>query len=241
MADLQKILIEYGLKEKQAKVYLACLQVGSGSVLKIAEKAGLPRSTTELILKSLHEKGLVSSYKKKTVARFSAEDPHKIISTLKGKTELIERALPKFMAMYGSSQLKPSVRFYDGKAGMKLILNEILSEAKELVCFSSADDLFSTLEEFEGFVKKRVEDKIPIKVILRDSPKAQERKRLGPRQLRQVKIIPASYDYHGLIYVWENKIAMFSLTGDLNAVLIESKELAQVQRSLFTALWNQLN
>lgn len=127
--NLEKTLKEFGLKEKQAKVYLACLQVGSGSVLRIAERAELPRSSTELVLKILQQKGLASSYFRKSIKHFSAEDPHTIVALLKERTEMMEEALPKFMAMYRSSEKHPSVRFYEGTRAMKLVLGEILSEA----------------------------------------------------------------------------------------------------------------
>ena len=237
--DLERTLIDYGLRPKQAKVYLATLQVGSGPILKIAQQAGLARSTTEIVLTSLLEKGLVSSFKKKRVRYFSADDPHTIVGTLKEKTSIIERALPKFMAVYGSSKSRPTARFYEGTIGMKIILQEILEEAKNLLTFGSAEDLFSTLESFPEFVKKRLELKIPIKAILKDSAKVRERKFLGPQQLREVRLIPEHYDYHGLFYVWNDKIAMFSFGADLSALVIESKELAQVQRSLFQALWDK--
>ena len=35
---LEQTLKDYGLKEKQIKVYLACLQLGTGPVVKIAQK-----------------------------------------------------------------------------------------------------------------------------------------------------------------------------------------------------------
>src|SRR3989338_11711458 len=140
-SNLERTLIDYGLRPKQAKVYLATLQVGSGPILKIAQQAGLARSTTEIVLNTLLDKGLVSSFKKKRVKYFSADDPHTIIGTMKEKTTIMERALPKFMAVYGSSKTRPSVRFYEGKAGIKIILEEILNEAKNLMSIGSPDDL----------------------------------------------------------------------------------------------------
>src|SRR3989344_5835618 len=136
--SLAKTLQEYGLKEKHAQVYLACLELGSGSVLKISQKATLPRSTTEAILNSLQEKGFVSSFKKKKARYFSTEDPKKIIASAKAKAELLEKALPEFRSMYARSHIIPTVRFYRGKEGMKAMLGEILEDthAKELLAFS---------------------------------------------------------------------------------------------------------
>jgi len=238
--DLERTLIDYGLRPKQAKVYLATLQLGSGPILKIARQAGLARSTTEIVLASLLEKGLVSYFKKKRVKYFSADDPHTIIGTMKEKTTIMERALPKFMAVYGSSKTRPSVRFYEGKAGIKIILEEILNEAKNLMSIGSPDDLFSTIESFPEFVKKRLELKIPIKVIMKDSAKARERKNLGPQQLREARLTPEQYEYHGTFYIWNDKIAMISLTEELSAIVIESKELAQMQKAAFNFMWDSL-
>ncbi len=240
-SDLERTLIDYGLRPKQAKVYLATLQVGSGPILKIAQQAGLARSTTEIVLASLLEKGLVSVFKKKSVKYFSADDPHTIISSLKEKTTIIERALPKFMALYGSSKARPAVRFYEGKPGMKIILQEILDEAKSLLSFGSAEDLFATLESFPDFVKKRLELKVPIKVILKDSAKARERKLLGSQQLREVRLVSGNYDYHGLFYIWNDKVAMFSFGSDLSALVIESKDISKMQKAAFDIMWDGLD
>ena len=238
--SLESILTEYGLKDKEAKVYLACLQVSSGPVLKIAEKAGLARSTTEVVLKSLREKGLVSSFKRKSVNWYTAEDPHKIVSNLKSKTELMEQSLPKILAIYGNSMVRPTVRFYEGKKGIKLVLDEILEEAQELLSFGSAEDLFSTYESFPEFVEKRIKAKIPVKVILTDSEKARERQQIGPSELREVRIIDSSYAHHSVKYIWENKIAMFSLKNEISVVIIDSEELARVEHSAFLALWDKI-
>jgi sugar-specific transcriptional regulator TrmB len=214
--DLEKTLKNYGLSQKQAKIYLACLELGSASVAKISQKAGLARSTSYEVLESLKQQGLVSTFQKKKVQYFSAEEPQRVINLAQEKANLLEQALPQLRAIYGQAKVQPTVRFYQGKQGMKLILDEVLAEAKETLTFSSADDLFATLEYFPEFVKKRLKRKIPARVILRDSKKARERQRLGPQELRQVKIIPPDYEYHGMIFV------------------------AKIQRTMFEVIWQGL-
>ena len=61
--DLSKKLIKLGFTQKQALVYLACLQLGVATVLQIAQFAGLKRPIVYLILDDLEEKGLVSKVK----------------------------------------------------------------------------------------------------------------------------------------------------------------------------------
>ena len=244
--SLEKTLKEYGFKEKHAQVFLACLELGSGSILKISQKASLPRSTTEVILNALQERGFVSSFKKKRVRYFSVEDPKKIISDAKVKAGLLEKALPEFRELYARSNVIPTVRFYHGKKGMLTVLDEIIADTdrlavKEALSFSSVDDLFSLLgKDFYNFVKRRVEQRLHTRVILRESEKAWERVRLGPQELRQVRLIPARYEHHSFTYIWGHKIAMISLKSEWSVLIIESEELAQTQRMFFNALWDSL-
>lgn len=239
---LEKVLNEYGLKEKHARVYLACLELGSGSVLKISQKASLPRSTTEVILNALQEKGFVSSFKKRNARYFSTEDPKKIIANAKAKAELLEKALPEFRKLYARSNVIPTVRFYHGKEGMQKVLSEIIDDMPlELLSFSSYDDIVELLgKNFGSFVQKRREKNIPVRTILRDSLKARERARLGPKELRQVRLIAPQYEHHGLFFIWRHKVAMISLKTDWSVLIIESEEIAKSQKMLFEALWDSL-
>ncbi|MFH1292475.1 MAG: helix-turn-helix domain-containing protein [bacterium] len=237
--NLNKLLQNQGLSNKQASVYLACLELGSSSVQKISQKSGLARSTVYEILAVLKRKSLVSSFKKKTVKYFTAQDPEQVMRLAQTNVDALKEAMPQFNAIFGNSQNRPTTRFYQGNQGMRMILEEILNEAKELMSFASVDDLFEELGDyFYKFVEKRIKKKIPVKVLLCvDSPKARERQKLAPMQLRQIKILSGDHQHHGLIYIWGNKIAMFSFVNDQVAVVIESKELAQVQKAMFNYLW----
>ena len=56
--ELQRV----GLDERQAKVYLAALELGPSPVQKIAQRAGIPRATVYLVLNDLQGKGLITTY-----------------------------------------------------------------------------------------------------------------------------------------------------------------------------------
>lgn len=237
--NLEKILNNYGLTQKQAKIYLACLELGSASVTKISQKAGLARSTSYEVLESLQQQKLISTFRKKNVQYFSAEEPQKAINIAKEKAELLEQALPQLRAIQGISVMKPSVRFYQGKEEMKIILNEILEEADKLLSFGSSDDVFSVLSDyFPKFIEQRVKKKIPIRGITFESVKARERKQIANQILMKIKVIPKEYQHNGLTFIWKNKVAMFSFKKDLTALVIESEELMKIQKSMFDFMWD---
>ena len=240
---LDTILQKFGLTPKESLLYLAALELGSASVQKIAAKASVKRSTAYEVLEDLRFKGLVTTFLKKHIRYYSAEDPSQVMKLAESRVDTLKQALPELNAIVGKSRKRPSVRFYEGKDGIRQILKEILAEnPTELLAFGSAADLFAEIIDFPVFfVRERLKRKIPIKVIHRDSPKARERQRLGPQELREVRIIPDTYPYHGIVYIWKNKIAQLSFKNDYIAVVTESIELAAIQRALFMNLWNSLN
>ncbi len=217
------------------------MELGSSAVQRISQRAGLVRSTTYEVLESLRQKGLVSTFRKKNIKYFTAGEPQRIIEDMQSRTDLLKNDLPRLQALQYKTKNQPKVRFYQGKQGIKTVLNETL-EAHELVGFSSVEDLFTSLENyFPKFVEKRIKKKIPLKVIMRDSPESRKRKTLGREQLREVRIIPSQYQHHGGMLLWNDKMAMFSLRDELTAVIIESKELSAIQKTLFNFIWNSAN
>jgi len=238
--NLINTLKDYGLSQKQAQIYLACLELGSSSVQKIGQKSNIARSTCYEVLESLKKRKLISTFKKRKVNYYSAEDPQKAIGLAREKVRVLEEALPQFRAIYGESKVMPTVRFYQGKEGMKIIFQEILDEAKkEILNYGSAQDLIEVMGSFwDYFLKERAKKKILARVILWESETAHQRKKLGQKELREVKIIPAEYKHHGQIVVWSDKVAMFSFKKDLTALVIESKEIAGAQKSAFNYIWN---
>ncbi|MFA5023886.1 MAG: helix-turn-helix domain-containing protein [Patescibacteria group bacterium] len=238
---IEKVLEKHGLNEKQIKVYLSSLELGPASVKKISQKAGLVRTTVYEVLESLKQKRFVNSFLKKTVKYYNAEDPEQIIRLAKNNIEDLQGILPELKALGGEARQRPAIRFYQGQDGIKLIMEEILKEAKELISFGSSDDLFREMGEYhQSFLKRRIEKKIPLRVILKDTPRSQARKDLEKQQLRQVKLLSPSSEFNGLIYVWENKIAMLSFKNDLIGIVVESKVLAETERELLNGLWNNL-
>ncbi|MEK7575410.1 MAG: helix-turn-helix domain-containing protein [Patescibacteria group bacterium] len=239
--QIKQILKQLGLNERHAAIYLACLELGSASIQTISNKSGFARSTCESVLASLQEKGFVTAFRKKRTRFFSPEEPKKLISIAKEKVELLESALPQFRAHYFKGNVLPTVRLYQGEAGVKIALREILDEAKELVGFGSVDDIFRTLENFfKIFTKERMKRKIPLKIILRDSPLARERQKLGSQQLREVRLMPEQSSYSSMTFIWNNKVLMCSLQDEIIALVIESRELADSQRIMFNLIWENL-
>ncbi len=237
--QLQKALEQFGLNKKQAKVYLAVLELGSATVNIISNKSGIARSSCYDILNSLIKKGIASSFKKKTIKHFSVDDPKRIFELAKQKAEVLESVLPQLNALYSSAKDRPKVRFYQDIEGIKNIFMEILEDNnRELLSFGSADDLLRSMGDYHlEFVQRRIKSKMLARIILRKTKVAKKRKELGGGELRLVRFIPQEFEYHGNMVIFGNKIAFFSFIKDHIAVVIESKEIANIQKAMFEYIW----
>ena len=166
------------------------------------------------------------------------KEPKRLFKNIKLKTnQFIEPNIGEMVAfaVYFTNSV---ISYKTGKEQMKMILKEVLKEATVIMAFGSADDIFASLGKyFPKFVEQRRKNKIPAMAIIPDSARARERKKLGPKHLRQTKIISPKYEHHGMIFLWDKKIAMFSLKEELVALVIESEELAQTQTAMFEFMW----
>lgn len=231
-------MISLGFTPKEAKVYLACLELGHGSAFQISEKAKLPRSTTYDTLLSLMKKETVIPFLKGSRKRFAVSDPMVLQMRLKKQQHRLQRLMPELQALFLSKSSKLRLRFYEGKQGINIVLKEALEEADEMISVSNIADIFDKLREhFPKFSYERARRKIPIRIISRDSSKARERKRLGREELREVKIKDTPIPFRSVFFAWKNKLVLITLQEDLMIVVIESVDIVQTFRAMFEWIW----
>jgi HTH-type transcriptional regulator, sugar sensing transcriptional regulator len=163
-----------GLQVKEAKVYLALLELGRGNVSEISKAAQINRTTGYDILERLSFYGLASRTllgKKKTV--YAAEPPVRLKQYLeKSKTQAernlseVGSLLPELQLIY-RTESKPVIRFFEGREGIENIYNHTLNAKSEIY---SVLDLSQYLPEFDQFgkehVKNRVERDVREKVLV---------------------------------------------------------------------------
>lgn len=135
---------------------------------------------------------------------------------------------------------KPKVRYFEGRSGLGIVLDEILNEADEVISMSSVGDIFTRFSEFfPKFSHKRAKRKIPIRIISRDSTIARERQKCGPQELRTIKLIDSHIPFVSIFFIWNNKIAMSTAQEDFMIVVVESKDIVDTYRGMFEWMWQR--
>ncbi len=242
MENKEQILKEYGLSDNEVKIYLSSLAIGTSRVNEIAKKASLLRTTTYEVLKKLVEKGLVSYVIKSGVKYFEAADPNKLISILEERKSRINTILPELESMKKNIVEKPTIKIYEGKTGLKTILDDIInSKPKEILTLSSAK-IFDTLNfYFPHWIKRRVKAKIYARVLQEKVKKIEELKPIDKAELREIRFLPKGFKINTHIQIYGNKIAILTLKQEeLIGVIIENKDIVETQKSQFEFLWNAI-
>ena len=127
----EKILIDLGLNELESRVYMAALELGFDTVLKISKKAGVKRPTCYLTLDNLIDKGYITKTEKKSTTLYSAEKPSVILNKYKEKINNFKDLLPFYEAKFNRGP-KPKIRFYEGKDEVGKVYTNILFQPHNL-------------------------------------------------------------------------------------------------------------
>ena len=232
----EKILIDLGLSEIEAKTYLACLELGSDTVQNIAKKAEIKRPTCYVSLDNLVNKGYMSKIEKKSTSLFIAEDPKIILNKYKEKVANFKDFLPYFETKF-SHGTKPKIRYYEGKEEIGNIYTKTIFPSKEMYFFGSnykklteifPDELNVWMTSFKNkkeTIKEIVNyDEVSLKYAKENSA------------TKSIKFMPKNLPVSADSVITENKIFIISLD-NLFGVLIESEDLAKTYKNFFLLAW----
>lgn len=242
-----------GLTDKESAVYLALLELGSAPVQNIARKAKVVRATTYVVLEDLQKMGLVTHYKEGKKTLFSPEPPLQLMrlldkqqEALKSKQDEFARALPELQMLMKTSGEKPSVRYFEGKEGLRAMRQEIImySKSGDLVYnFTPLDHLdavFPFPNESDSHHRQRAAKGVLARTIF--STRSEKLKNALLQKQKEDKterryISPDLFSCTSGMTIYRDRIAIGSFTGKLMGVIIESEPMAETMRRLFDLAW----
>lgn len=233
---MEEELKEYGLSEKEIKVYMSCLKAGSSTANRASELTGIRRSTVYEVMESLKKKGIISSFKKEKKYYFEAVKPAILLELLKEKEERVKRILPELNKLSKSLTEKPSVSLYEGKIGIRNAISEMLS-SKEILVYGASkegDRIFDTFPA--NFAQKRTEKKVMMKAIVEEElPEHMLDKKI--KKYTQVRTLKSLADHKTAYFIYNNALLIITLEQEFVAIKIESPLLASSQCIIFDILW----
>ncbi|MFC1754677.1 TrmB family transcriptional regulator [Thermoproteota archaeon] len=235
-----EVLEKIGLTTNESKAYMALVDGGSASAGDIAKKADLHRRPTYDALNRLVEKGLVSYTVKQGKKYFHAADPDRILGIIKLREKEINEVLPDLRAKYKATKTKIFSETYEGREGIRAVMEDILREKKEWMTLSSTGLGYKILPYFlEHFAQRRQKLGIKRKSLLIDTKDAREySKILDKQKLVDYKFLSKDVKNPQTIWIYGDKVAIILVSIEHPvAILIESKEIADFYRDQFNLMW----
>lgn len=231
-------LTNIGMSEKEAKIYLACLELGPTTVLKISRKADVARGSCYDILDEMLEKAYVSKLHEANHVIFSPVDPEVLLRQSEENTRQFEMILPELKGLFHKAA-QPRVRYFEGIEGVKRVYLDTLTATTEILNYTNSMEVRHHWPHYDQeYIAQRSKKGIHLKCIAPDDTCGREVQCLDAEFLRETRLLPSKeFSFTNEINIYDNKVAITSFQGELIGILIESKEIADTQRDIFKMAW----
>jgi HTH-type transcriptional regulator, sugar sensing transcriptional regulator len=243
--SLENDLESIGLEEKEARVYLAALELGPTNIQNLAEKSSIKRSTVYEMLKKLEPMGLITESIKGKRKIYIASEPEKLKRSIREKEHLLNQILPELRSLNNTGTVKPKITYYEGREGLRQIHNISLEVIKkEASWVAPIRSIMETVGEdfLEGIIEKRAKEKYWVRSILVSDQQVETYKYLDPttfdRTYRKIKFAPPGLNIPDAIGIWDNKVAVLSSRKEGFGFIIESEEYTNTMKVFYELLWS---
>lgn len=246
MPSMLEELKNIGLSEDEAAVYAAGLELGPATVLEIARKTGLNRTTLYGVTDRLMEKRLLTKSVAGKRTLYVAEPPEKLTLMLKDRLAKLDDLLPELLSLGRKGVYKPKIKYYEGLDGIKSVYRDSLqSKERSLYAFVGVERLnvrSNVLTKFwEGEYRiGRQKNGVVGKVVVPDNAEGMAFKAKDATSNRSTKLVPAStYNFEGEVLMFDDVVCFISYTEDEEfALSLESKAIAKTLRMVWQVVWN---
>jgi DNA-binding MarR family transcriptional regulator len=247
MQHLIEPLKNLGLTEKEAKVYLALLQLGTATPYRIAKKSGLKRPTAYVIAEELVEKGLIVHVPGEEPKQYIARSPESVLEAQEAKLLKAKSILPELKSLQKNVSEKVSVLYFEGVEGLRQAYQYRLKElhGRQVAgFFASAEDASPEVNQvFYEYNDYRERHNIHVRGLTVDSPMLKSYSEwLLPKEARSIfKFLPENlYGAKVSIESCGDAFVRIMLFESVQTLVIESPKLATALREVFEIAWKGL-
>lgn len=235
--DIIHNLIMLGLDDKEAKVYLAGVRLGTSPASTLAQASQVKRGTIYSILRQLKLKGLCQESLKKKKKTFTMSDPNALKVMQNERDNILSSVLPLLRNM-ASKDNAPQVRLFSGIDEVRKILEDMLNSKTEILEITSGK-LITTLgwEWCIKYIDRRVTKKVTARSIVTGDKITKVFQHRGKQDLREMKFIQTKSEINMALETYDNKTALISLSDTPFGLIIEDDKICKSLRALFEVLW----
>ena len=237
--ELGQAIEGLGLKDKEIAAYTALLELGEGTVLQIAQKAGLKRPTAYLVLQSLEGQGFIAHLTRGKKTLFVPQPPRKLISEAEFRLQELRDAVPQLESLLQKGSGKPRVMIYEGKEALDRAYDEVFVIKGDMLYMGN---LKFFQEAFPRTLRKfhyvTYSPSFTVRGLLYDSPEAREYSKAFDHEFQRHRFIPVEFAQFPIdIGIFGNRTLISSIAKEYFTVSIESEDVARAFRVIFEMMW----
>ncbi len=239
---LRTVIEQLGYSSHETSVYLASLELGPATATDIANKARLPRTTVNLVIKSLNERGLMNALLLRKRKTWVAENPEKLIIALHESEAALKTVLPELQSLRNDTGVKPTVRAYSGVEEIKQIMGDIIQTKHHFSTIMSWDDWVATLGKpfVDDFIEMRYRHYLRIRLLTPKTKLSVSLRQHDAQEMRVTQFLPESIVINNANFIYGNKVSIISLNKKRPVgITIEDEDIHHTMTVLFESLWRQ--
>lgn len=251
--NLSETLADIGLQPSEITVLMTLFEAKAAlRVSLMSKKTKINRTTLYPILRSLSERGLVSSVEEGGVLAWRALRPNLLVDYIEQMQEKLKIGISKVREIVpflepknaGRERKYPSIQYFEGTEGIKKVVMDsiIANPSKTIYGFSGTDATYKLLGPWvREYVKKRAAAGVRRYQIATDTSISREEQSRDAKENRRTHILPPGFPFEVEMATYEDKVHIISFAEDYPvAILIQDEKIAQVMKSLFSYIDTQL-
>lgn len=250
MKKIVDFLEQLGLTKLEAKLYQEILKIGPTTVKEVAESVGINRVTAHFQIDNLIQKGLITQLKQTTRRQIVAEPPerlHYLIEQKEKNVKQLKEDFPDFLKTLSDNlpktktkEEKVEVKYYEGKKGVQLIYNDVLS-SKEVRSYVKLDAIASIFPNNFTLFNRKLKENPDLRIweIVEKSKTSEKHTDNFAKNTRyHYKLAHPSIKLSSSdVMIYNNKIAMVNLVEQVSGVIIISKDFYEMSKEIFDFVW----
>lgn len=243
--DILALLQLAGLDRRESAFYAAALSLGKSLVSKVAQVAELNRSASYEVMEGLKERGLVSTAQSSRGLLVIASDPEHLLNDQRERYDQLSKHIEELRYLFTVAKQEPGVRMYEGKEGLKEVLNMLLTSDDEVCIYGDGDAFKKAIPGWtEHYSEERAKRAIRSRLLLKSTPevvgsmKSLKVQKSAKAHFSEIRVLPAAMGIVGGFDVVGDKLVLYSFEENVVAVVIESKLISKMMLSVFNMLWN---
>ncbi len=246
--DIIDLLSRLGLKNREGRIYLACLANKDGLFIhEIVKETRVIRSTVDMTTKRLTQRGFLTKVKVGRRFRFFAQAPEAILFRQKQLVEDLEQVVPLLSKISGQKK-DMEILYFEGQQGFRQVHNDILLQLKfasdvkkDILSFSSGTDFMRLYPQIKSFITKRIKNGSWYRGITHRTAASIPEWSSNAKALRTVKFIgDEAYDFRMDVQIYADNVALYSTSAPVGGVIIRNEKIADSMRALFNLVWKSL-